>query len=71
MGPGQGNQDDAGGGRVTLWLGALIAIATASQGAAVEIRLTGYLIETVTSEGGSGGCFDVVERDGWREVTPC
>ena len=60
---------------MTLWLGALVAIATASQGAAVEVRLSGYLIESVRADfdrgAATGPCVDVVRTAEWIEVTPC
>lgn len=58
-----------------FWLGALLAIATASQPAAVEVRLTGYVIESVRVDFETGEtwgpCMDVVRTSEWVEVTAC
>jgi hypothetical protein len=60
---------------MTLWLSALIAIATASRPASVEIRLTGYVIESVRADFETGEtwgpCMDVVRTKEWVEVTAC
>ena len=60
---------------MSFWLVTLIAIATASRPAAVEIRLTGYVIASMRAdfdEGtATGPCVDVVRTAEWVEVTPC